>query len=139
MQTRRPQGAAWPPNGPFWVLTRAFLGEVSSAKRLKIKAKPIQPKVVQKVPSSVAVLCSRGAIEQATGQSLAPQWSVLGAFGGLLGRGFLGNQAQNERSIGGGPWGGAVGGARDIQREMPASHCKAKALDTSYMIYGSRL
>ena len=89
------------------------------------------PKVLQKVPSSVAVLCSRGAIEEATGRSLAPKWSVLGAFGGSLksghsmvgqggvwkayllcilrvglgklpGVGFLDEQAQNERSIGGG-------------------------------------
>ena len=79
-------------------------------------------KVVQMVSSSVAVLCSRVANEEATGRSLAPKWSILGAYEGFLGRGFLGKEAQNER--------GQVGGASEIRTEMPASHCKAKALDS---------
>ena len=53
-------------------------------------------KVVQMVSSSVAVLCSRVANEEATGRSLAPKWSILGAYEGFLGRGFLGKEAQNQ-------------------------------------------
>ena len=56
------------------------------------------PKCVQKVPSSVAV-----------GLNLAPKWSIGGAFRELLGRGWLGTQAQNQRSRGGG---GVVGEER---------------------------
>ena len=83
-------------------------------------------KVVQMVSSSVAVLCSRVANEEATGRSLAPKWSILGAYEGFLGRGFLGKEAQNQR----GEVDGQVGGASEIRTEIPASHCKAKALDS---------
>ena len=94
------------------------------------------PKVLQKVPSSVAVLYSRVAIEEATGRSLAPNMVHLGclcgASSGEVSSATRPNTHGAERgeAVGGGAWGRPVGRAGEIQREMPASHCKAKALDS---------
>ena len=100
VQLRRPQGGAWAQNGSLGVLLGGSLGEKSSVNRIKTSpfgSRKI-PKVVQKVPSSVAVLCPRGAIEEATGRSLAPKWPFGVLLGGVPGRDFLAIQVQ-KRSI----------------------------------------